>query len=267
MTTGVTTRTIMIDGEVVAPGDDARPLLDDGLVRGDGVFEGMRLYGRRPRTPEAHLDRLALSARTVGLDVDVDVLRRELAEFCAATVQEDCGVRLMVTRGGQRIWREEPLPPERDSITVLPVPHRVTPLLAHAKTLSYAPNMQALRLAKAAGCDDALFIRADDRVVLEGPVTSFAWLEGDTLVFPPLTVGVLDSITRRLARDAVPTREREMSVDELAGADGALLMSTVIESVAVREVKDVAAFDPALPRLQEIRRAIREASAASAVPV
>lgn len=258
MTTALRTTAIMIDGAFVAPDDPARVVLDDGLVRGDGVFEGMRLYGRRPRTPDAHLDRLALSARNIDLPIDLPLLRAEMAEFCAATAEEDCGVRLMLTRGGQRIWREEPLPPDRDSITILPVPHRVTPLLIGAKTLSYAPNMQALRRAKAAGMDDALFIRADDRVVLEGPVTSFAWLEGDALVFPPLSAGVLDSITRRIAYEAVSVREREMPVEGLADADGALLLSTVVETLPIRHVHGVGDLDPASARLQEICRAIRE---------
>lgn len=263
MTTALRTLTIMINGALVAPDDPARVPLDDGLVRGDGVFEGIRLYGRRPRTPGWHLERLALSAANVDLPVDVEQLRREFATFCESTVEENCGVRVMVTRGGQRIWREEPLPPERDSITVLPVPHRVTPLLIGAKTLSYAPNMQALRKAKAAGLDDAVFVRADDRVILEGPVTAFAWLEGDTLVFPPLSVGVLDSLTRRLCYEAVPVREREMSVEGLANCDGAMLMNTLMEVLPIRHIHGVGDLDPASARMQEVRRAVHEVTLAN----
>ena len=109
MTTAPRTTAIMIDGAFVAPGDPARLVLDDGLVRGDGVFEGIRIYGRRPRTPDAHLDRLALSASNIDLPIDLPLLRREFAQFCAGTSEEDCGVRLMLTRGGRRIWREEPV--------------------------------------------------------------------------------------------------------------------------------------------------------------
>lgn len=262
MATDVSTRVIMIDGDVIPEGD-AHPLLDDGLVRGDGVFEGMRLYDRRPRTPGAHMDRLALSAENIALPIDVDLLWREFTEFCAAVSAPDCGVRLMLTRGGHRIWREEPLVGERESITVMPAPHRVSPLLIGAKTLSYAPNMQALRRAKAAGYDDAVFIRADDRAVLEGPVTAFAWLEGDVLWFPPLSVGVLDSLTRRIAQQAWTTKEREASIDDLASADGALLMNTLIESVAIREIAGVGTYDPANATLQKVRAAIHEASIAA----
>ena len=94
-------------------GDVARVAVDDGLVRGDGVFEGLRLYDRRPRTPDWHLDRLGRSAGAIGLGLDRALLEAELAEFCRATAAADCAVRLIVTRGGQRVWREEPIPRSR----------------------------------------------------------------------------------------------------------------------------------------------------------
>jgi branched-subunit amino acid aminotransferase/4-amino-4-deoxychorismate lyase len=252
----------MIDGYLVPRGEVPRVPLDDGLVRGDGVFEGMRLYDRRPRTPHEHLDRLVRSGAVVGLEVDRALLERELAEFAGLTADPDCGVRLIVTRGGQRIWREEALLPRSPGLRLLPVPHRVTPLLVGAKTLSYGANMQAKRHAAAAGCDDALFVRADDDLVLEGPTTAFAWIEGGTLVFPPLELGVLDSITRRIAARVLPVREREARLEELAGADGALLMSTLQEAQPVAEVRGVATFDPAAPRVREIAAAIHDAIAA-----
>lgn len=252
----------MIDGNLVPHEESARVLLDDGLVRGDGVFEGVRLYDRRPRAPREHLDRLARSAASVGLELDRALLERELAEFASLTVDPDCGVRLIITRGGQRIWREEALLPRSAGLRLLPVPHRVTPLLVGAKTLSYAANMEAKRRAAAAGCDDALLVRADDDIVLEGPTTAFAWLEGDTLVFPPLELGVLDSITRRIASRALPVREREARLEELARADGAFLMSSLQEAQPVAEVHGVVTFDPAAPRAREVATAIHEAIAA-----
>jgi branched-subunit amino acid aminotransferase/4-amino-4-deoxychorismate lyase len=253
---------LMIDGHPVPQGEAPRLLLDDGLVRGDGVFEGMRLYDRRPRTPHEHLDRLARSAATMGLEIDRPILERELAEFAGLTAEPDCGVRLIVTRGGQRIWREEALLPRSPGLRLLPVPHRVTPLLVGAKTLSYAANMQAKRHAAAAGCDDALLVRADDDLVLEGPTTAFAWIEGGTLVFPPLELGVLDSITRRIAARALPVREGEARLEELAAADGALLMSTLQEAQPVAEVRGVVTFDPTAVRVREIAAAIHDAIAA-----
>jgi branched-subunit amino acid aminotransferase/4-amino-4-deoxychorismate lyase len=262
VTTTTAPSALMIDGHLIPQREVARVLLDDGLVRGDGVFEGLRLYDRRPRTPDEHLDRLVRSAATVGLALDRALLEHELREFAGLTADPDCGVRLMVTRQGQRIWREEALLPRSPGLRLLPVPHRVTPLLVGAKTLSYGANMQAKRLAAAAGCDDALLVRADDDLVLEGPTTAFGWIEAGTLVFPPLALGVLDSITRRIAARALPVREREARLEELAGADGALLMSTLQEAQPVAEVEGVVSFDPAAPRVREVADAIHEAIAA-----
>jgi branched-subunit amino acid aminotransferase/4-amino-4-deoxychorismate lyase len=240
--------------------------VDDGLVRGDGAFEGMRLYGRRPRTPDLHLDRLQRTADAIGLALDRPRLEDELAAFCEATASPDCGVRLIVTRGGQRVWREEAIVPEDPAgIRLLPVPHRITPLLVGAKTLSYGANMEAGRRARAAGCHDGLLVDADGGLVLEGPTWSLGWLEGDALVFPPLELGILDSITRRIASRAVPVRERRAEIAELAAADGALVLSTIQEARPVAEIRGVAGFDPSAPGVAAAVAAIREAVAA-AVP-
>ncbi len=175
-------------------------------------------------------------------------------------------MRLIVTRGGQRVWREEAIPPQPpDGVRLLPVPHRVTPLLVGAKTLSYAANMEAGRRARAAGCHDALLVDADSGLVLEGPTWSLGWLEGGVLVFPPLELGILDSLTRRLACEALPVRERRAGLGELAGADGALALSTVMEARPVAEIRGVARYDPASERVLAAAAAIREVIAA-AVP-
>lgn len=251
---------VMIDGEVVPADAPVRVTMDDGLIRGDGVFEGMRFYGRRPRTPDAHLERLAKSGAGAGISIDTDLLRQEMAAFCDATVTPDCGVRLIVTRSGIRIWREEPIPAwSPEGIGLLPVAHRVTPLLVGVKTLSYSANMRAQRMANDQGMNDALLYRADDRVILEGPTTSFAWLEGDTLVFPPLEAGVLDSITRRVATEAVPAIEREMTLDGLAKADGAFLLSSYQEAVPVHTVLGIATFAVDTPRVRDVVEAVSAA--------
>ena len=215
---------IMVNGAMVAPGAPALVPLDDGLVRGDGVFEGLRVYGRRPRTLEAHLDRMERSALRIQLDFPRDLIRGEIGRFCAEASAAECGLRVMLTRGGARVLREEPLLPEApEGWTVLPVPHRITPLLVASKTLSYAANMQAARIAAGEGADTALMIDPDSDGVLECPVASFVWLEGDDLVAPPLATGILDSITRRLIAEVTTLHVRERSAAELASAEGALL--------------------------------------------
>ncbi len=250
---------VMVDGDLVPDGQVPLIPLDDAVVRGDGVFEGLRLYGHRARTLEAHLDRMERSADMVRLPFDRDLIRAEVERFSGLTSAAECGLRVMLTRGGHRVLREEALFPEApDGWAVLPVPHRITPLLVASKTLSYAANMQAARLAAEAGADTALLVDADTDAVLECPVASFVWLEGDDLVAPPLDTGILDSITRRLIAEVTPLHVRARSLGELAQADGALVISTVLESRVVREVNGVAHYDPAGRRVNEIADALRE---------
>ena len=250
---------VMVDGQLVPEGQVPLIPLDDAIVRGDGVFEGLRLYGHRARTLEAHLDRMERSADMVRLPFDRDLIRAEVERFSAATSAAECGLRVMLTRGGHRILREEAFSPEApDGWSVLPVPHRITPLLVASKTLSYAANMQAARLAAEAGADTALLVDADSDAVLECPVASFVWIEGDDLVAPPLETGILDSITRRLIAEVTPLHVRARTLDDLAQADGALVISTVLESRVVREVKGIAQYDPQGRRITEIAGALRE---------
>lgn len=250
---------VMVDGVLMGAGEVPRVPLDDGLVRGDGVFEGLRLYGNRARTLEAHLDRMERSADMVRLTFDRDLIRDEIERFSGVTSASDCALRVMLTRNGHRVLREEALfPPAPDGWSVLPVAHRVTPLLIASKTLSYAANMQAARLAGEAGAQTALLIDADGEGILECPVASFVWLEGDDLVAPSLDTGILDSITRRLIAEVTTLHVRDRRVQDLAEADGALVISTVLESRIVREVQGVATYDVGSRRINEIADALSD---------
>lgn len=252
------TAALMLNGTQIAQGSPAL-VLDDGLVRGDGVFEGLRSYGRRLRTLDAHLDRFARSAAEIRLDFDRAQLRRELEAFVQITTSDDCAVRLIVTRQGQRIIREEPLFDLSEPWVLAPVPHRITPLLVASKTLSYAANMQAQRLAAEAGANSALLYGADDNLLLEGPVFSIAWLAGDDLFLPPLSLGILDSITRRLLIEAVPgVKVKEIAYQDLAEADGLLCLSTVLESQPVSRLVGVGDYPTSGSRINGIREALAE---------
>jgi branched-chain amino acid aminotransferase len=263
---GPTAPRIMIDGELCVPGTSGRPRLDDGLVRGDGVFEGLRAYGRRPRTPKAHLDRLAASAAAIDLPIDRDLIAGELDDLCAAASDPDCAVRIMLTRGGQRIIREEPLPQLPASWLLSAQAHRITPLLIGSKTLSYAANMQANRRAKAAGADEALLYDPDTAGILEAPTSAFLWLEGDKVCAPPLSTGILDSITRRLIAEVTDLHVHARRLDDLQDAESGMLVSTVMELQPIHGVQGIVEWGGVRARVAELAQALAEVSAARAVP-
>ena len=86
------------------------PLQDDGLYRGDGAFEVIRLYQGRPFAMADHLERLRRSAATIELEFDLVALAREIDALLAELGDEDGQLRVIVTRGGRRIAATEPIP-------------------------------------------------------------------------------------------------------------------------------------------------------------
>ena len=193
------------DGGRVA--DASQPQLmatDLGATRGDGVFESLLAVGGRPRKIQAHLTRLAGSARLLELDIPAeDAWRRAVetairefrgqdpaAAAAGGAAQDEVVVKLIVTRGPEgaaapTCWVQASAPAaagrrqRQTGIDVIlldrgydsEVGERAPWLLLGAKTLSYAVNMAALRYAHRQGADDVIFTSADGRV-LEGPTST-----------------------------------------------------------------------------------------------
>jgi branched-chain amino acid aminotransferase len=230
----------IVDG-TVQPAEEARvPATDEGLLRGDGVFEVIRLYGGRPFALDEHLARMERSARNLRLPLDAAAVRADAETLLAAAGRFDGQLRLVVTRGGRRLGLLEPGLEHPDAVALATVTCAPTRVLDQIKSLSYAANMLATRLAQERGADEALLVTPHGRV-LEGPTsTLFCSLDGTTLITPPLDDHVLDSITRRRVVDLGPAVERPVALDELLGAREAFLASTTRELQAVRAVDDTA---------------------------
>jgi branched-chain amino acid aminotransferase len=94
---------VWIEGEIVDGANARIPVTDHGLLYGDGVFEGIRLYSGRVFRLDAHLERLRHSARAIGLDLPggVTKIREIVLATARAYGQPDGYVRPLVTRGGR----------------------------------------------------------------------------------------------------------------------------------------------------------------------
>ncbi len=233
-----------IDGRI-SPADEAViPATDEGLLRGDGAFEVCRLYAGRPFAMEEHYARLQRTAAGLRLPVDVDELRAEVEALLAAAGEDEGLLRLVLTRGGRRIAFVETLPETPPTQSVVTVTYTPTRVLDGLKTLSYAANMLAGRIAGEQDADEALFVTPHGRV-LEGPTWSFFWARDGRLHTPPLEERILDSITRAHVLRSSDVEERITTVDDLRTADEAFIASTV------REVMPISAIDgrrlPAAP--------------------
>jgi branched-chain amino acid aminotransferase len=233
-----------VDG-AIGPAEDARiPITDEGLLRGDGAFEVMRVYDGRPFALGEHLARLERSCAGLKLEVDVAAVGEEATALLDAAGAGDLLVRLVVTRGGRRIAILEPLPTYGSTATVATITYSPTRVLDGLKTLSYAANMLAGRIARERGCDEALLVTPHGRV-LEGPTWSLFWVSGGHLLTPPLEDRILDSITRRHVIASTDAVEAPCTMEDLERAEEAFIASTV------REVMPIAAIDerplPAAP--------------------
>jgi branched-chain amino acid aminotransferase len=227
-----------VDG-AIGPAEEARiPITDEGLIRGDGAFEVARLYGGRPFALEDHLARLGRSCAGLRLPYDDEAVRAEIAAVLEAAGPVEGLLRVVLTRGGRRILTVEPLPHRLEVARVATVTYAPNRVLDGLKTLSYAGNMLAGRLARAGGYDDALLVTPHGRV-LEGPTWSFFWVSGGRMLTPPLADRILASITRAYVIDECGAEERPCTMDDVAAADEAFIASTVREVTPIAAVDDI----------------------------
>jgi branched-chain amino acid aminotransferase len=231
------TELVSVDGAISETPEARIPPGDDGLLRGDGVFEVIRLYGGKPFALGEHLDRLERSAAALELPVDRTALEKEIGPLLEQFRDHQGQLRIVCTRGGRRLLFTENLPPRGETVALATVRYSPSVILTGVKSLSYAANMQATRLAQREGADEAVLVRPDD-VVLEAPTSSLFWVSPEAgLRTPSIETGILESITRARVVRELRVEEGSYPLDDLHGAREAFLASTT------REVQPVSSVD------------------------
>ncbi len=254
---------VWIDGDIVEGSQARIPVTDHGLLYGDGVFEGIRVYGQRVFRLDLHLARLANSARVLGLAIPggVDAMREIVLATARAFGSDESYVRLIVTRGEGALGVDPSSCPRPrvlclvDSVRLFPAEKLEQGLeLATAtvrrppadvldpgiKSLNYLNNVLAKLDAKRAGADDALILNLAGAVAEASVANVFAAKEGE-LSTPPPSDGALAGITRRsvleLAADlGIPARERTLGRVDLLSADEVFLTGTGARIMPVRSL-------------------------------
>jgi branched-chain amino acid aminotransferase len=255
-----------IDGRLMASADATVPATDEGLLRGYGAFEVIRIYHGRPFALGEHLDRLETSAAGLRLDGGAPraELEKDVPELLAARGGADFDglLRVALTRGGRRLLFTEQVPPGPDRPRLGIVTYAPTRVLDGIKSLSYAANVLCSQLARERGFDEALMVTPHGRV-LEAPTASIFWVDvHGTLVTPPLDDHILASITRDRVIRLVGAEERHTTPEDLSQASEAFLASTTreVQSVASIEGRDLPGPNE---RTQEAAQALREHIASS----
>ncbi len=251
---------VWIDGAIV-DGPEARiPVTDHGLLYGDGVFEGMRLYSGRLFRLADHMRRIATGARALGLELPggTRALEKIVVETARAHGAADAYIRLIVTRGegalgvdpttclhpriicivdAVRLYPEEKLARGIDLITSSLRRPGADVLDPRVKSLNYLNSVLAKREARLRGADEALLLNAAGLVAEASVANVFAVRDGG-LTTPPVTDGALEGITRAsvleiAAELGLPTAERSLGRFDLLGADEVFLTGSGARIVPV----------------------------------
>ena len=269
--------TVYLDGEYVSGGEARLPIWDHGVLYGDGIFEGMRLFSGSLFRPYDHLARLSASARALGLELPLEgeALLDVICQVIVRSGLEDAHVRPIVTRGFGAPGLD-PARCERSSLVVAAYPF--PPLLGsdpisvivssfvrkaprsvggQVKSLNYIDAVLAKRQANAAGAGDAVMLDHLGAVAECTAANVFAVIDG-TLVTPTLR-SALPGITRRtileVARDqGIPAEERDLWPTELYTADAVFLTGSGVGIVLVDRVDGnviATAGDPVLAAVRD----------------
>ncbi len=273
-----------LNGELM-PAHAARvPVLDHGLLYGDGVFEGIRFYGGCAFRPGAHLDRLYRSAAAIRLTLPCDrnALAAAVAETIAAFGRPDGYLRLVITRGVGRLGLdpasckqpnvfiladELALVSEavrvKGACVIIAATRRIAPdaLDPRIKSLNYLNHILARIEATNADADEAILLNGRGHVA-EGTADNVFVARGSVLLTPPVADGALEGITRAVVLEIAQTlgivaRENTLGPYDLYTADECFLTGTGAELIPVREVDGRRLRSSPGPVFQALSKAFR----------
>jgi len=254
---------VSINGELFDPKSARVSVFDRGFLYGDSVYEVLRTVGGEPRWLDEHLERLARSAEGIGMVLPrspVEIARLVHAAVRAAA-NEDCYIRIIVTRGGGDIDLDpakaiDPvaiviakplrLPPEDlyrrgADIVIVAVRRNLRQAVdPNVKSGNYLNNILALAEARRSGAYEAVMCDREG-LVAEGSTSNIFAVRAMTVCTPPLETGILDGITRGkvlalCAHERIPVREQPLSPDDLRSAHEVFLTASIRGVLPIRSV-------------------------------
>jgi branched-chain amino acid aminotransferase len=272
--------TIWVDGALRDHGDATVSVLDHGLTVGDGVFETLKVRDGLPFAMTRHLDRLARSARGLGLpEPDPDEVTRACAAVIAANPMPAARLRITYTGGPSPLGSERgdapatlvvalapaTLGPGPTAVVTVPWTRNERGALTGLKTTSYGENVVALSRAREQGATEALFANTRGRLC-EGTGSNVFVVVGGRLLTPPLSSGCLAGITRELVLEWAGGEEADLPLGVLAEAEEVFLTSSTRDVQAVRRVDGRELATAPGPVTAKARRIFTERAAADPNP-
>jgi len=251
---------VYINGKLLDKSEAKVSVYDHGLLYGDGVFEGIRVYSGKVFRLREHIDRLYESARHIWLEIPLsrDQMTKAVEDTVRANNKHDGYIRLVVTRGAGSLGLDprkttDPqviiivddialYPPEvyesgLEVVTAATIRNHPNAVNPRIKSLNYLNNILAKIEAVRAGCLEAIMLNQHGDVAECTGDNIFVVKKGE-LRTPPLHAGILEGVTRNavmeLARQAnIPVREMTLTRHDVYAADECFLTGTAAEVIAV----------------------------------
>jgi branched-chain amino acid aminotransferase len=255
---------VWINGTLFDKHDAKVSVYDHGLLYGDGVFEGIRVYSGRVFKHREHIERLYESAKAILLTIPIspDEMIKAVEDTVKANNKVDGYIRLIVTRGAGTLG----LDPRKcdpqvivivDDISLYPrelyenglavitssyIRNHPNALNPRVKSLNYLNNIMAKIEAIRAGCLEAIMLNHKGEVA-ECTGDNLFVVKGGILKTPPTDAGILEGITRNLViglakKAGVPFQEASLTRHDVYIADEVFLTGTAAEVIAVTKVDE-----------------------------
>lgn len=279
-------KSIYINGQLVPPDDARISVYDHGLLYGDGVFEGVRVYGGRIFRLDQHTARLFESARAIRLQVPLgfEDLKGAQKETVADNGITDGYIRMVLTRGAGalgldidrtsdpqliiiadtiKLYPEEMYRDGLKLITASTIRNHPAALSPRIKSLNYLNNILAKIEGKDAGCVEAVMLNFKGEVA-ECTGDNLFIVKDGVLKTPPLDAGILEGITRNVVIElaeaaGVEVRQTPMLRHDIYVADECFLTGSAAEVIPAVSLdgRQIGDGTPG-PVTQELRAAFQE---------
>lgn len=254
---------IYIDGEYYDKENAKISVFDHGLLYGDGVFEGIRVYHKRVFKLQEHIERLYYSAKAILLTIPMteEAMCEAVVEACRQNGLENGYIRLIVTRGvGSlglspnsckkpsviivaneiQLYPREYYDKGMEIITAATSRNFVNAVNPAIKSLNYLNNILAKIEASNAGCEEAIMLNSDG-FVAECTGDNVFILHHGKIYTPPLAAGALYGITRNTVielaqQEGFTVEEKNLTRYDLFIADECFLTGSGAEIVPVVKI-------------------------------
>lgn len=251
---------IYMNGKLVPKEEATVSVFDHGLLYGDGVFEGIRVYEGNIFKLREHVERLYESLKTIGMQISMTVeeMEKAVVDTVVANDQRDAYIRLVVTRGVGDLGIDPDSCPEptvfiicasiklypeefyKNGISLITASTRRIPMQCldpRIKSLNYLNNIMAKIEAKKAGVPEAIMLNTRGRVA-ECTADNIFIVKNGVLKSPYVTEGALPGITRASVMElaveqGIEIKEAVMGMHDLYNADECFLTGTGAEIVPV----------------------------------